>query len=155
MRARLRAASGDDGSITLLSIGAAVLALALVLTVVAATAVHLERKRLLALADGAALAAAAALDRDAYYVGQATGETDGSRVVLTDRSVEVAVVEHLADAPEAERLTGLRVVEASTPDGRTAQVRLAALVRPPLLTSVTAPWSDGITVEVATSARAG
>lgn len=155
MKDRLPHARDDEGHVTLLSIGYAVVALALVLTVVTATSVHLERKRLLALADGAALAAASALDEPTYFARQAAGAPDAAAVVLSDASVHAAVTEHLAAAPSSARLADVQVVEASTPDGRTAHVRLRALARPPLLTTVTAPWSDGVRLEVATSARAG
>ena len=47
---------------------------------------------------------------------------------------------------------GALVLRAS--DGRTAVVRLGAVTRPPLVTWVTAPWSDGITLEVEAVARA-
>jgi len=50
---------------------------------------------------------------------------------------------------------GLTLVAASTPDGRTAQVRLRAVARPTLLSWITAPWSDGVVLDVTASARGG
>lgn len=150
LRSRLR---GDDsGQVLLLSIAFTALALALVLVVVSATSVHLERKRLLALADTAALAAASELDTDAYY---ARGTDTGDRlVVLTAGSVRRAAQEHLSVAPVSARLHEVTLVDTSTPDGRTAVVTLRALARPPLLTWATSSWSDGITLQVTSSARA-
>ena len=59
----------DEGRIALLALGFVVVAASLVLVVTAAAGVHLDRKRLLALADLAALDAADALSASAYYAG--------------------------------------------------------------------------------------
>lgn len=148
---RLPGRGDDDGQVMLLSIAFGVLALLLVTAVVSATGVHLERKRLLALADLAALDAADALDEDVYYT---RGEGDAV-LVLTSGRVRDAVEAHLAASPEAERLDELTVLHAGTSDGRTAEVTLGAVARPVLLSWVTAGWSDGIALTVSTSARAG
>jgi hypothetical protein len=145
----------ETGSVTLLSIAFGALALLLVTAVVSATGVHLERKRLVALADELALEAADALDADAFYRGQAPPPTPDGVVPLTDAGVRAAVEEHLAAHPQvAGRLEHLRVVEAVTDDGRTARVTLAALARPAIVTWVTAAWSDGIALRASSSARA-
>lgn len=144
----------DAGHITLLSIAYAAVALGLILTVVTATDVHLERKRLLGLADGAALAASAALDHEEYYARQLAGIGDGGSVILTYASVRDAVSDYLQDAPGTGRLTDIRLTTATSPDGRSADVTLTARTRPLLLSAITAPWSDGIGLQVTTSARA-
>ena len=158
----------DDGQVMLLSIAFGVLALLLVTVVVSASSVHLERKELFALADLAALDAAAALDEAAYFGRTATAGAPGCGpgcppgtgdaahlLLLSDASVRAAVEDYLADAAPSSDLERLTLVEASTPDGRTAQVRLQALARPALLSWITAPWSDGVLLDVTTSARAG
>ncbi|MEE6274647.1 pilus assembly protein TadG-related protein [Georgenia wangjunii] len=146
------AARGEDGQITLLALGFAVLALALVLVVVSASAVHIERKRLLALADAAVADAADAVDVGAYYGG---GAAAAPGVPLTDASVRAAVDDHLARSPMAGRFAGLAVVDPTgSPDGRRAEVTLVALARPPLVPWVLAPWSDGIALRVSSTARA-
>lgn len=147
---RPRRGGPDDGQIMLLTIGYVVVALLLVTAVVSASAVHLERKRLLALADNAALAAADQLDDGAYY-GR-PGAPGEHLVRLTPDGVRDAVDEHLRTSPS--RLTGLGVVDTWT-DGRTAEVTLTAVARPPLVSWVTAAWSDGIRLEVTARARAG
>ncbi|MFS0703295.1 pilus assembly protein TadG-related protein [Cellulomonas sp. 179-A 9B4 NHS] len=138
---------------TVLALGLAVLALLLVTVTVSATGVHLDRKRLLALADLAALAAADEVADDRYFAGGAARGPAG--VPLTDASVRAAVTDYVADHPEqAARWDGVTVLEASTPDGRSVVVRLGAVTRPALLTWVMAPWSDGIALEAEAVARA-
>lgn len=149
---RLReGARGDDGQITVLALGTAVLVLLLVTVTVSATGVHLDRKRLLAMADLAALAAADEVSDDRYF----GGSRGPSGVPLTDAGVRAAVEEYVTAHPEtAARWDGVRVLEASTPDGRSVVVRLGAVTRPVLLTWVLAPWSDGIALEADAVARA-
>ena len=135
-----------------LSLGFGVVALLLVLVVTAATGVHLDRKRLLALADLAALAAADQLSPT--YFGEEGARATGG-IPLTDASVRAAVEQYVADHPEtAARWDGVRVLEATSPAGRSAVVRLGAVTRPPLVTWVIAPWSDGIELVVDANARA-
>jgi len=149
--ARARALAGDDsGQVMVLSLGFAVLAILLVLVVTAATGVHLDRKRLLAVADLAALSAA---DQVSGRYFAEPGGTGG--VPLTDATVRAAVEQYVRDHPDrAARWDGIRVLEASTPDGRTAVVRLGAVTRPVLVTWVLAPWTDGIALEAGGAARA-
>jgi hypothetical protein len=130
----------------LLAIAYGVLALLLVTAVVSASGIHLERKRLLALADLAALDAADALDPDLYY---RPGQPPTDHLVpVTDASVRASVQAYLDLAVEADRFTDLVLVDAVVVDGGTAQVSLHAVTRPVLLTWVTAPWSDGISLDV-------
>ena len=152
LRAAVRGrAAGDDGQIMLLSLAFGLLATLLVGVVVSATAVHLERKRLLALADLAALEAADAMDPARYYVAP---DAEAAPVVLTPADVRGAVEAYLADAPAASRFAELEVVEATTPDGRTVVVTLRAVADVPLLSAATAAWSDGIELVVTARARA-
>ncbi|HEY3437881.1 MAG TPA: hypothetical protein VGK35_09355 [Actinotalea sp.] len=138
----------------LLCIAYGALALLLITIVVSATSIHLERKRLLALADLTALAAADTLDADSYYSGEGR-DLDTPPVVLTPSGVRATVEDRLQAAPEATRFEDLTVLTATTPDGRTAVVSLGAPARPPFLTWVLAPWSDGVALEVTARARAG
>lgn len=147
MRARGR--GDDDGQVMLLSLAYGLLALLLVLVVVSATAVHLARKELLTLADMAALEAADAMSDPDYY-----GPDGSADVRLTPDGVAAAVDAYLASAPGADRFTDLEVVEAGTEDGRTARVTLRAVADVPLLTVITAAWSDGVVLEVTGEARA-
>ncbi|WP_098485523.1 hypothetical protein [Georgenia soli] len=142
----------------LLTLAFGVLVLALVLVVASASAVHIERKRLLALADGAAADAADAIDLAAYYATPAGSPDAATRVPLSDASVEAAVQEYLRASPPAlvAEFERLRVAEPTgTPDGTTAQVTLTATARPPLVPWALLPWSDGVALRVTSTARAG
>lgn len=145
----------EDGQVLLLILVYALICVALVTVVVSASAVHLERKRLLALADAAALDAADAVDVDAFYSG--AGAAPGGGVPLTDASVRASVEEYAAAAAAAQRFEAFAIGPGTgTPDGRTAQVTLVARARPPLLlSSVIAAFSDGIPLVVTSRARTG
>lgn len=143
-----RRARGDEGQVTILVIGFMVVALALITVVVAATSLHLERTRLAALADLAALDAADVVSDAAYFGGD--GEPP-----LWDEDVAATVEAYLAAHPDtAARWDGLTVLSATAPDARTAQVRLGAVVRPAWVSWVLAPFTDGIAIEASSSARA-
>lgn len=160
---RAGTAPPDEGRIMLLGLLYGLLAILLVTVVVSATGVHLERKRLLALADLAALEAADALDQDAYFRRAGTRTEEGDHdtgddpadvLVLTEASITDAVTDQLAVAGAPTGLTDLTLVDATT-DGTTVTVTLAATSHPVLLTWVTAGWADGIDLVVTSSARAG
>lgn len=134
----------DAGSTLLLTIFYGFLALVLILLVVAATSLYLERKRLLSLADGAALVGAEAFALDAVAI-----TPRGPRPTL--RSVDVAdsVEAYLAVVP-GNRLESLTVERAESVDGESATVELSAYWRPPLV-SLLVP--DGIRIDVTSVAR--
>lgn len=142
--------AGDEGAVTVLVIGYALLALALVLVVVSASAVHLDRKRLLALTDAAALAAADDADTDAYY---RSGVRPGQGVPLTDAGVTASVRAYLKALPPEEFTVTVDPATGTDRDGRTALVRLCADLQPPFTGWVLRPWSDGFTACTQASAR--
>ena len=92
-------------------------------------------------------AAADHVDEDGYFEGLQAGGAPGR---LTDAGVRAAALEDLAAQPE--RPESAQVVQASSPDGATAVVTLAARSRPPFL-----PWgaipSRGFTITATGSAR--
>ncbi|WP_324649881.1 pilus assembly protein TadG-related protein [Georgenia sp. H159] len=152
MTAKMRMGrDGEEGQITLLSIGFGLLALTLVLVVVAASSVYLERKQLLALADGAAADAADAIDYELYYSPDAA--RDG--LPLSNASVQESVESYLGDSVAAGRFRALQVGRTTgTVDGRMAHVTLSAVARPAVVPWVLAPWADGFAITVTSSARA-
>jgi hypothetical protein len=156
MNRRRRRRRDEAGQTVLLIMIYTVVVLAVVFTGVAASAVHLARHRLLAVADGAALDAANALDRQRFYavVGGA-GPAPDRVVSLTDASVRDAVRLYLAAAPTTDRAGAIRVVDPTgTPDGSTAQVCLETVVEVPWLSGITARHAGGVTVRVTARARA-
>ena len=127
------------------------IAVSLVAVVASASAVHLERKRLLALADAAALDAADALDAAAFY---RNGASPAAGVPVTDASVRDSVREYVELAGARERYVGFTVAPGTgTDDGRSAQVTLVALARPPLLGPVLDAFADGVPLRVTSTAR--
>ena len=142
----------DDGQVAPLIVIDAVIAVALVLVGGAATELHLARTRLLALADAAALDAADALDEEAYY---RDGVVPGQGVPLTDATVRDSAASLLGRLPAPVDLVALAVEDPTgSPDGLTAEVTLAAVVRPALLP----PWLGGaveVPLRVTSRAREG
>ncbi|MDH6180479.1 putative membrane protein [Microbacteriaceae bacterium SG_E_30_P1] len=134
----------DEGSILPLLAGYVALALAIVLVVAAATSLYIERKRLLTLADGAALAGAESFELDSVIVNQ-----DTVRPVLVDKTVLAAVTDYVGATPR-DAFEDLRVENAATSDGRSATVTVSAQWRPPVL----APFvREGLRLEVTSTAR--
>jgi len=140
--------SDDTGSTLLLTIFYGFLALVVILVVVAASSLYLERKRLLTLADGAALAAAEAYGLDAVTVAP-DGAVAPLRAELESASIRAAADAYLAAAPHAT-LEQLVVTRAASADGQSATVTLSAYWRPPVLTLV---LPAGVPLEVTAVAR--
>ena len=139
MRAR-GADADDEGSVLLLTLGYALLALVLVLVCVDATSLYLTQKRADAAADAAALAGA-----DGFTL---TIEDGNPTARLSDEGVHAQAAE-LHDA-----LGTARLVSASTPDGMSARVRVELDWRPPVLTLfVPEGWTLGATATSRTALR--
>ncbi len=130
------AAGDDDGSILLLTIGYAVLAIVLVLVCVDATSLHLAQKRTEAVADAAALAGA-----DGFVLSVSGGEP---RADLTDAGVRAQAEDIVAAHREVV------LVEAGTPDGVSARITVVAVWRPPVLTLFV---PDGIGLRATATSR--
>lgn len=150
-----RRPGGDDGRVLLLALVYGVIALVLVLVVAAASTVHLDRKRLLALADAAALDAADAIDEPAYFA--ATEREAGLVAVpLTDATVRAAATGYLERPQGGGRFVDLTVDLAATgtPDGTTAVVVLRARSLPLLPDLLAGRWAGGVPLRVSASAVA-
>lgn len=137
--------SNEDGSTLLLTIFYGFLALSLVLVALSATSLYLEHKRLLSLADGAALAGSEAFTLDTVQVG-----VGGPRPQLRSNDVSAAVGEYLRLVPH-DSFEALTVTSAASADGQSASVTLRSWWRPPVLTLVV---PDGVPLTVTVVSRA-
>ncbi|TFD77694.1 pilus assembly protein TadG-related protein [Cryobacterium fucosi] len=147
-RVRGRTGSDEEGSTLILTIFYAFLALVLILVVVAASSLYLERKRLLTLADGAALAGAESFSLDAVGVTDlASGPVP--RPALRSEEVRVAAEAYLATAPHGG-VAGVELTGAGSTDGQSATVALGAVWRPPVLAFF---LPEGVPLEVTAVAR--
>lgn len=140
----------ESGRILLLTAAFVAFALALVGVVASAGAVHLDRKALYDVADLAAADAADAISPEAFYAGTGAPAQDAP-LILSDAAVRAAVEHHLAEHPPG---LPVAVVEASSPDGRSARVVLTGVSRPPLLRWFTDAFGGGVPLTVAATARA-
>lgn len=136
----------EEGSTLPLILIFLAIAAGFVVVTTGATALHLERLRLLTVADGAALAAA-----ESFSVADA--DVQGGTVIprLDDGRVRAAAAAALEEA-DPEGFTDLRLVEARTPDGRTALVRLTATWHTPIASPLL-PVAVTVTVVSAATAR--
>lgn len=132
------------------TLGLALLVLALVFVVVSVSAVQIERKKLLAMADAAALDAATRIDAATYYA------SGSGQVALDDATVRAAVSEYVAVHGVALGLEQARVGEPTgSPDGRTARVTLVTVADIPLVPEFLDGLGGGVQLRVSTAARAG
>ncbi|GAA1936500.1 hypothetical protein GCM10009775_30480 [Microbacterium aoyamense] len=129
--------SDDDGSVLLLTIGYAVLALVALFVCVDATSLYLAQKRLDSVADAAALAGA-----DGFTLDVREGEP------IAELSAEG--VRDQADALVAALGGDAVVVSAGTPDGVSARVTVAGVWHPPVLTLFV---PDGVALEATATSR--
>ena len=144
MMPRGHRASDDEGSTLILTTFYAFLALVLILVVVGASSLYLERKRLLTLADGAALAGAESFTLDAVSL-----EAQTPRPVLRSAEVRAAAEAYLTVAPHGG-VVGVQLTGADSADGRSATVSLGAIWRPPVLAFF---LPEGVPLEVTAVAR--
>ena len=115
-----------EGSTLLLVIFAVLLSAAVLLGTVSAASLYLERKRLFLVADGAALAAS-----QNFALDQVTVDVSGGRLTfrLTNTDVMAGSRAYLS-AADAQ---GVKIMSAVTPDGVTAEVRVASTWHPPVV----------------------
>ncbi|WP_375389551.1 hypothetical protein [uncultured Amnibacterium sp.] len=135
----------EEGAAVPLIVGLFAIALAFITVAAGATSLHLDRLRLLSVADGAALAAA-----ESFRVADVAVRGDEVIPTLTAGAVRAAADAYVAEAGP----TGVRqvaIVAAGTDDGRSATVVVRGTWRPPL---VGAFLPDGVVVTVESTAAA-
>jgi len=139
----------EDGSISILTLGFAVIAIVLILVVAVATSVHLTRMRLADLADELAEDASDAVSNDGYY----TATAGAGEVRLAQSKMSDAVVAHVTTRGTAQ-LEGVRIVSVDAPDAATARVTIEITVYPLFGLEALMPFADGITVTATGQSRA-
>ena len=127
----------DEGSVLLLTLGYAILALVAVLVCVDATSLYLAQKRLDALADAAALAGA-----DGFTLSVVDGEPRADLSADQVRGQAAVLVEEVG--------RGAVLVSAGTPDGVSARVTVAGTWHPPVMT-IFVP--DGVALRATATSR--
>lgn len=121
---RLRAAlRSDEGSIMPLAVGFTTIALVLVLLGAVITDIYLAHRKLYALADSAALAAADSFEPD-YGSDPA--------IIFTDAAIQREAETYFDRAQVSARFRSLRV-DGGTPDGRSVEIVVTSRYRPALL----------------------
>lgn len=130
------APSDDAGSVLLLTLGYALLAIALVLVCVDATSLYLAQKRVEAAADAAALAGA-----DGFTLTMTGGQP---RATLTDAGIYAQAIDILVVYGDTS------LVSAGTDDGVSARVTVSTLWRPPVL-SIFVP--EGVLLDATATSR--
>ncbi|BCW46140.1 hypothetical protein StoSoilB5_33240 [Arthrobacter sp. StoSoilB5] len=137
--------SAEEGQMSVLIVGFVLLALLLASVVIATSAIYLEHKKLLSLADGAALAAA-----DSYVVGDIEGISAPS-ASLVDERVLGAVDLYLGSSDAFSKHDHLAIAPGTgSSNGGTAVVVLSAIAHPPLVNFL---LPGGIPVEARSTAR--
>jgi hypothetical protein len=143
-----RTRRGEDGSISLLILGFAIIATLLIAGATAVTSAHLSRMRLLDVADGAALSAANALD-DQTYVGGV-----GESVPLSNLSVQERAAAYLSSRPRPDDVSEWRLAPGTgTRDGRTAVVVVVGKAELPMIGPALRDLGVSITIRVESRAR--
>ena len=139
---------GQQGTVLVLLLGFAVLAVLLVAVVTDASALYLTRRSLAGAADGAALAAVQQLDREALYTGP-----PGEEIPLDPQAVLDAVRTYVATADLEDRFDDFEVVGVQTGDG-SVTVTLQATRRLPFLGHLSGGTGEGVVIEATATARA-
>ncbi|THJ66295.1 hypothetical protein E8P82_09010 [Arthrobacter echini] len=135
-----------------LVIGYLLISLLVVTVVLAVTSVYIDHRKLLSVADGAALAAADDYSIDVGGGSAAGGGTTAPLPVLEGAGVERSTAGYLASTGAAARFDQLSIDPATgAPDGRTARVVLSAVVHPPIVNFLV---PDGIPILARADARA-
>jgi len=140
----------DDGRVMLLIAGLFGVLAMLILGGVNVTAIQLARMQVLDAADAAAADSADAVDASSLY-----GAGIGSDLELSDQSVQRTAGSSLARQRVPAHVLGWRVTDGTgAQDGRTAVVRVTAVVHPPVLGGVLSSVFGDIHVTVQSRAHA-
>lgn len=136
----------EDGQVTVLIIGYILVSLLVISVMLAASAVYIEHKKLLSLADGAAVTAA-----DSYGLGEVRTDTENPAPSLDSGAVRDSAGRYLQRTNAAARFSTLALDPGTgAPDSRTARVVLTAVVHPPVVSFL---LPDGVSITAVADAR--
>lgn len=141
-----RNARGDEGSISVLSLGWVVVVLVAALVVAVASDIHVQRVRLAALADTIVLDAVGAATYGYFDLAPSSP--------VTADAVEAAAHRHTGAGAASVWATEVWVAEAAAPDSASAQVTVERVVPLAFGLDALAPWSDGVVISASATARA-
>ncbi len=143
----------DGGSVTLLTLGFAILSILLILVGAAVTGIHLDRVRLIHVADELALDAADAMDVGTYYAGGAPRPSGDAGILVSETAARGVVVSRLPEVASRHGLDGVEIVNVSCVDGHTVTVALRVVSHPLFSLDSWLPWGD-VSIVATSSARA-
>ncbi|NNG39212.1 hypothetical protein HJ588_07985 [Flexivirga sp. ID2601S] len=150
VRARLPGRGDDAGRVVLLIAGLFAVLGMLIVGGINVTALQLARVHVLDAADAAAADAADSVDEAGIYRGGV-----GEQLRLSDADVRTTATRSLAGQPVPAHVLGWQVAGgAVAADGRTAVVRVSAVVRPPMLAGLWSGVFGDVHVSVQSRARA-
>ncbi len=138
----------EEGSVLLLILGLVVLAALFVTVVMDVSALFLDRRDLIAAADGAALAGAQAVDKEAIYTG---GLPEYGALSLDQNGARAAVQSYLLEDGFFDKYRDFNVEIQTT--STTVRVQIRAVVELPVSNTVTPGSDDGVTVRASATAR--
>ena len=128
----------DEGSVLLLILGLVVVAALFVTVVIDVSTLYLQRRSLMAGADGAALAGAQAIDKSTIY---REGLPVGGPLPLDSSATAAAVRTYIENSGLRQEFSNLQVDVAT--EGTTVTVSLSARVQLPVTNGVTPGAFDG------------
>lgn len=143
-RMRRRRLRDEEGSVLLLTLFSALLALAVILGVMAASSLYIERKRLFTVADGAAAAAAEGFSLDSVTVRDST-----PRIYLSSEQVD-AEARAFLEAVGTSGSIPVQLIRAHSVDGTSATIVVAGQWYPPIVSLF---FPQGIQLSVSSTAR--
>lgn len=150
LRARIPDRDDEHGRVVLLIAGLFGILAVLIVGGVNVTAIQLARMQVLDAADAAAANAADAVDESSLYKGGL-----GSDLTLSDQSVQRSAGATLAREDVPAHVTGWRISDGTgAQDSRTAVVRVAAVVHPPVLGGIMSGMFGDVHITVQSRAHA-
>lgn len=147
MGERLSRRHRDEGSISLVAVGFAIVVAMLLAVVIGGSRVFLAQRDLAGAADSAAAAAAQAVSEQAVYTGSA-----GSELPIDPVAAKAVVADYVVRAGLTTAFDDFAVLAVQV-DGTEVTVRFTARAPVPLGHMLSDAWADGYPVTASATAR--